>query len=85
MSPMCAGITRLGDEPSAIRIEPDGLYDDETLRLMLGVTSATLARARRQGLLRYSRRGRRIFYFGRWILEWMCPRPRNKQKNNLQE
>lgn len=61
----------MGRELSAIRIEPDAIYDDCTLRLALDLTSATLIRARREGTLRYSRKGRRLFYLGRWVLDWL--------------
>jgi hypothetical protein len=57
--------------PGPIQIDPDGIYTDGCLRLLLGVTSATLARARRHGHLRYSRRGKQVFYVGRWVLEWL--------------
>jgi hypothetical protein len=37
--------------------------------LALDIPSATLARARREGHLRYSRRGKRTFYLGRWLID----------------
>ena len=40
-----------------VRIEPEALYDDGSLRQALGLTPATLAAARRAGSLRYTRRG----------------------------
>ena len=40
-------------------IVPDGVYDDGALVLGLGVTHAALAQARREGELRYTRKGRR--------------------------
>ena len=52
-------------------IEPDGIYDDGSLHLALGVTPATLARARRSGELRFSRKGKRTFYLGKWVLDWI--------------
>jgi hypothetical protein len=59
------------DSLSPIRIEPDGLYDDGTLRLLLGLACGTTARARREGSLRFSRRGNRTLYKGAWILAWI--------------
>lgn len=53
------------------RIEPDGVYDDATLGLWLGLSAETLAKARRNGALRYSRQGHRILYLGRWLLAWL--------------
>jgi hypothetical protein len=59
--------------PEAIRIDPDALYEDGTVRLMLGLTSAALSRARRDGQLRYRRVGNRMLYRGRWLLDWLAP------------
>ena len=62
-----------------VLIEPEALYDDGLLRQALGLTDAALANARRAGMLRYTRQGRRTFYLGRWILAWLecqaAPRP----------
>ncbi len=55
----------------APRIDPEAVYTDADLRLMLGLTSAALSRARRQGRLRYSRQGRRVLYRGQWIVDWL--------------
>jgi hypothetical protein len=52
-------------------IQPDQVYDDGILVLTLGLSSAALARARRRGELRFARRGRRTFYLGQWILDWL--------------
>ncbi len=54
-----------------ISIDPNGVYDGSTLRLALGITSATLAAARRSGRLRHTRKGRRVFYLGEWVLAWL--------------
>ena len=56
---------------ATLNIEPDGIYDDSSLVLALGLTHATLARARREGHLRFSRKGKRILYLGRWIVDWI--------------
>jgi hypothetical protein len=54
-----------------VRIEPEALYDDGSLRQALGLTPATLAAARRAGSLRNTRQGKRIFYKGSWVLAWL--------------
>ena len=54
-----------------VLIEPEALYDDGSLRQALGLTDAALATARRAGMLRYTRQGKRTFYLGKWILAWM--------------
>ena len=59
---------------SPIKIDPDSIYDDGSLVLMLDVSTATLARARRDGRLRYTRQGRRVLYLGQWILDWLAAR-----------
>ncbi len=52
-------------------IEPDAIYTDGDIRLALGLTTATLSRARRDGRLRYSRQGRTLLYRGSWLLDWL--------------
>jgi hypothetical protein len=56
---------------SPISIDPAAVYDDGAILLALDISSASLARARRAGQLRFSRQGRRILYLGRWLLEWL--------------
>jgi hypothetical protein len=54
-----------------ITIEPATVYDDSALRLALGITSATLSNARRNGCLRFTRKGKRTLYLGEWVLAWL--------------
>lgn len=54
-----------------ISIKPDAVYDDGSLHLALGLTPSTLAKARRSGDLRFNRQGKRTFYLGQWVLEWL--------------
>jgi hypothetical protein len=54
-----------------IRIEPDSVFDDRSLAYALGLTTSALAAGRRSGALRYTRRGHRNFYTGRWVLDWI--------------
>jgi hypothetical protein len=56
---------------STVLLEPNGIYDDGSLHLALDIPSATLVRARRQRHLRYTRKGRRILYLGKWVLAWL--------------
>lgn len=53
------------------RIDPDAIYHNGDTYLMLGLSSATLARARREHRLRFSRQGRAILYRGQWLLDWL--------------
>jgi hypothetical protein len=53
------------------RIDPDSIYDDDSLYAALGVSAQTLLRARRDGQLRYTRKGHRILYLGRWVMDWL--------------
>lgn len=61
----------MADALSPVRIEPESLYHDAALVLLLGTTHAALARARRAGVLRHTRQGRRVFYRGAWVLDWL--------------
>jgi hypothetical protein len=56
---------------SPIHIDPDAIYDDGALALALDLPSATIRRARREGRLRHTRRGRRTLYLGKWVMEWL--------------
>jgi hypothetical protein len=56
---------------NTLLLDPNGIYDDGAVLLPLDLTSASLARARREGGLQYVRVGRRILYRGSWLLEWM--------------
>jgi hypothetical protein len=54
-----------------ISLEPTRIYDDGALYCCLGLSDATLARARRAGRLRFTRQGNQILYFGEWVVEWL--------------
>jgi hypothetical protein len=56
---------------AAVKIEPEAIFDDTALTLTFGVTPTAIAKARRNGTLRYTRKGRRVLYFGRWVIEWL--------------
>jgi hypothetical protein len=56
----------------AIQIAPDAVYDDDILFALLGVTSRTLIRARQAKQLRYTHKGQRVLYLGRWVLDWLA-------------
>ena len=52
-------------------LEPDGWYDSDELHVILEIPPATLKRARRNGSLRFSRRGNRTLYRGAWVVDWL--------------
>jgi hypothetical protein len=54
-----------------VLILPEAIYDDGALHQALGLTSTTLAAARRAGSLRYTRQGKRVLYRGAWVLSWL--------------
>jgi hypothetical protein len=58
-----------------LNINPDAIYDDGAISLVLDLPSATLAQARKKGQLRYTRKGKRIFYLGKWVLDWLTGDP----------
>jgi hypothetical protein len=53
-------------------ILPDAILDDGVLRHLLDIHPDQIARARRSGELKYSRRGGRFFYVGQWVLDWLA-------------
>jgi hypothetical protein len=54
------------------KIDPAAVYDDAGVYAALELTYQTLARARRDGRLRYTRQGRRVLYLGQWLLDWLA-------------
>jgi hypothetical protein len=56
-----------------IQIDPDRIYEEGTVALLLDLPLATLSRARRVGELRFVRRGRRVFITGLNLLAWLNP------------
>jgi hypothetical protein len=54
-----------------MQIDPNAVYDDDLVYATLGLTSRTLAKARQEGELRFTRKGRRVLYLGQWILAWL--------------
>jgi hypothetical protein len=57
--------------PTCARFEGDAYYLDGDLQVALKLSSATLRRARRDGALRFVRRGRSVLYLGSWIRAWL--------------
>jgi len=53
------------------RIDRDSVYTDGDLRLMLNLSTAATAKARRLGRLRFARQGRQVLYRGQWVLDWL--------------
>lgn len=53
------------------RIDPLEVYDDGSLGMALGLPEGTLARARREGRLRFTKKGNRRYYLGSWVLTWL--------------
>jgi hypothetical protein len=60
------------DASTVPQLFPNAVYDDLALHLLLGVSMQVLADARRQGELRYARKGARTLYLGRWVLRWLA-------------
>lgn len=52
-------------------IDPEAMYDDDALCKLLRLRRGSMERARKSGELRYTRRGGRILYVGRWVREWL--------------
>lgn len=53
------------------RIDPEAIYHDGDVRLLLDLPASTTARARREGRLRYTRQGHAVLYRGQWLIDWL--------------
>jgi hypothetical protein len=53
-------------------IDPQGIYDDALLWAILALDARTLRNAGRANELRFTRKGSRRFYLGRWVLDWLA-------------
>lgn len=56
---------------NAVSIEPTAVYDDGSLFVLLGLSANVLSGARRARTLRFTRKGHRTLYLGRWVLDWL--------------
>jgi hypothetical protein len=54
-----------------VRIEPGSIYNEGALLFNLGLPNASVARARRDGLLRFACVGKKNLYLGSWVLSWL--------------
>lgn len=54
-----------------LQINPQAIYDDRILLNAIGVSAIALAKGRRDGSLRYARKGSRTLYLGQWIIDWL--------------
>ena len=57
-------------DPS-LKIAPDAFYHAGAIAIALDLTLSTLDRARRNGNLRFVRKGQRILIRGQWVLDWL--------------
>jgi hypothetical protein len=55
---------------STLSIDPNTIYDEGAVCLALDLPLSALDRARREGCLRFARKGRRVFILGQWLLDW---------------
>lgn len=64
------------------RIDTEAFYSDQ-LAAKVGLSPSAMARARKAGELRFTRRGGRVLYLGAWIYEWLTAdedaTPRNRE------
>jgi hypothetical protein len=52
-------------------IHPDAVFDLHTLRETLDLKPGCLPRECRLGRLRYCKRGGKVLFVGRWVLQWL--------------
>lgn len=55
---------------NTLPLDPNTIYDEGAVSLALDIPLSTLDRARREGRLRFTRKGRRIFFRGQWLIDW---------------
>jgi hypothetical protein len=68
--------------PVTCKIDPERIYDDGAVVLSLDIPSSTLMKARREGSLRYTWKGRRVLYLGQWLLDWLSSDATRKGAGN---
>jgi hypothetical protein len=75
------------DELVPLHIDPDGIYPEGHVRILLGLSEREMRRARRTRALQWSAQGRQRFYLGQWILNWLhassVPRCADSEKEIL--
>ncbi len=54
-----------------LTVEPTAIYDEYQIRRALGLTEHLMLKERRDGRIKFARRGRRVYYLGSWIINWM--------------
>lgn len=52
-------------------INPEAFYDDSNIYGLLGISISAITRSRLDGSLRFTRAGKRVFYLGQWIIDWL--------------
>jgi hypothetical protein len=52
-------------------IDPNSVYTEGAISIALDIPLATLTRARREGRLQFTRKGKRVLLFGQWVLNWL--------------
>jgi hypothetical protein len=65
---------------STIKIDPDAFYTEGEIVIGLDISSGTLSKAKKSSQLRYRKIGKRTFYLGRWILDWLEQDIRSSQE-----
>jgi hypothetical protein len=64
---------------NTLPIDPNTIYDEGAVSVALDIPLSTLDRARREGHLRFTRKGRRVFFRGDWLLDWFEPDPNSRE------
>jgi hypothetical protein len=54
-----------------VQIDPAAIYDDRSACLALCISGSALSKGRRDGSLRFVKRGHKTLYFGRWLIAWL--------------
>ena len=57
--------------PQATQIDSESWYGEGDLTRLLELPPTTMPRCRRAGQIRFAKRGRKTFYLGQWIVDWL--------------
>ncbi len=52
-------------------ILPNAFYETFMLQVGLGISEQVLAKAKRSGELRFTRKGNQVLHLGQWVLDWL--------------
>jgi hypothetical protein len=70
---------RQSSAPSVAPVHPTGVYGREQARAILGLPDSTFRLECQSGRLRSSRRGKRLYFLGQWLIDWVSATPASER------